>query len=91
MLARNHPDARITVMARPPAEDGRWLITGRVWPRGKKQSPITVVLIDHDHVLHRVQLGRGETFRIEEVASAGWKLEIHLPGGSCLLVPNPIP
>lgn len=91
VISRSHEAADLTVSVQPPAEDGTWHISGRVWLTADvaDATRIHVALVHDDHVLLTREAEDGEFFELEEVLPRGWQLEVHLPGGLCLRVDDP--
>jgi len=91
ILTQSSPEAEVSVVARPPGEDGHWHFDGRVWLHGAVERPVQVVLTQDDHVLSTIGLHDGGHFRLSDVVGRDWTLEIHLPSGRILTIGDPGP
>lgn len=80
----------LALVATPPRGDTRWKVQGSFWLRTPSREPIRVLWLHGEHVLATVAAADGDLFEMEAFVSAGWTLEVHLPDGLVLEIPEPI-
>ena len=97
IVAGSCEEGEVSVLVRPPLEDANWSFEARVWcsdtgqggAHGDPGATITVVLVHDDHVIRSVEVADGARARVEDVVPGRWRLEIHMPGGTTLVLDDP--
>jgi len=88
-LARSLPGYQLSLMVEPPGPDRMWTIEGRLWPEADGgRAEVRLVLLRGDHVLVDRTEPVGRSFRLREIAEAGWTLELHV-GDRTFVIDDP--
>lgn len=84
-VSRVFAEGEIGILAVSPEGEGRWKIRGRIWLH-EAEGNTAVHLVHGEHVVASTTTDASGQFLIEEIVSAGWSLEVHLPSGRALKI-----